>query len=301
MKKKYILPTLCIVSLAQGMEVAKPTRGPQEWDAQAYAQGNRIQEEAALLFLHESGINFTNKTILDVGCGTGNITAMLAQTAYCVHGIDASKNMIEYAQTHENRDNLTFEHCFAEDFITDKKYDCALSIFCLHWIKDKQKAFESINKSLKINGEFFGTIFTSSDPTPLGIAVFKKLIDTLQPTCSFLQNTTMTPESSLNRYILSDEENKEIMEKSGLEIITYEKKSPQHIFKNREELAAFQRPVAMTRPIFKQLLEENREWLFNEYIDAFLAKLEKDENDHYVYQGNLTTVIHARKVAEIVQ
>src|SRR5579871_5743990 len=220
--KKYIFAMLCIASLISNIATAKQIREPQEWNAQAYAQGNRIQEEAALLFLHESGIDFTNKTILDIGCGTGNITAMLAQTAHCVHGIDASQNMIEYAQAHENRDNLTFEHCFAEDFITNKKYDCALSIFCLHWIKDKQKAFESINKSLKINGEFFGTIFTSSDPIPFGIAVFKELLATLEPNCPFLQNTTAS-ESGLNRYVISDDESKAIIEKAGFEIIIYEK------------------------------------------------------------------------------
>src|SRR5258706_10296736 len=121
---------------------------------------------------------------------------MLATTAQLVYGIDASQNMIEYAQQYyENIDNLTFEHCFAEDFITDEQYDCVVSMYCLHWIKNKQKVFENINKSLTINGEFVGTIFIESGSAPLSFIVLKELLDKLQPTCSFLQNTTVTEAS----------------------------------------------------------------------------------------------------------
>jgi SAM-dependent methyltransferase len=205
--------------------------------------------------------------------------------------------MIEYAQTtYDTIPNLSFEQCFAEDFITIEKCDIAVSIFCLHWLEDKQKVFENINNSLEIDGEFFGTIFSASDPVSVGIIVLQELLQ--KPECNFLNNITITEKDSLLRYVISDEECKDILQKTGFELISYEKKSPFHTFKNRDELAAFQRPLRMRLPLFQSLPETEREWLFNKYIDLFLTRLKKDENDHYIYQGTTTTIIHARKVAD---
>jgi ubiquinone/menaquinone biosynthesis C-methylase UbiE len=300
--KKYTMIGLSLCVCAHSMETTTYTiREPREWNAEEYARGNFFQEEAALQFLKESGINLTNKKVLDVGCGTGNITSKIATTAQYVHGIDASKNMIDYAQTtYGNIPNLSFEHSFAEDFTTEEQYDYALSLFCLHWIEDKQAAFEKINTSLKKNGEVFCTIASSSNPAPFGVAVLKELLTTLQPAHDFVHNINITQESDLKRYVISDEECKEILLKSGFEIITYEEKSRTHIFKDRKELALFQRPVAMSRPLFKNLPETEREFLFNEYINLCLTKLKKDENDNYIFNGTTTTVIHARKIANII-
>ncbi len=297
--KKYILLTLFIFFFTQGREILQ--KEAREWDAQAYAQGNKPQEEAALKILNELNIDFTNKKVLDIGCRTGNVTATIATTAQQVHGIDASNNMIEYAQHYyDDIKNLTFEHCFAEDFIPHETYDYAVSILCLHWIKDKQKVFENINRSLTMNGEFIGTIYISSNSAPLSFVVLKELLDKWQPVCDFLRNTTLT-ESSMNRYLISNEEFNEIIKTTGFETITmYTKKSSGRPFKNREEFAAFQRPIAMRRPLFKELPEEKREWFFNEFIDLFLTKLEKDENNHYLYIASApATIFHLRKMTEL--
>jgi|SRR5581483_2284656 len=296
---KYILSMLCIFSSISGMrtqQIAK--REPREWDAHAYAEGNKIQEEAALRYLQKSGIDFTGKKVLDIGCGTGNITAKIAAQAKTVDGIDASKNMIEYAQEHyATVPNLAFAQCFAEDFSSDtQSYDLALSIFCLHWIKDKQTVLKNIYNSLNSQGELFCTIATTSDPT-VGMTAFKELLQ--RPDCSFLNASTITQEESLDKHVISDEECKDLLQKMGFAIISYEKESLTHILKNREELAQFQRPVAMGRPLFKALSEQNREWLFNEYIDLFLSKLDKNEDGYYIFEGTKTTVIHARKIADI--
>ena len=296
--KKYILSTLCVFSSMSGMRTQQIVkREPREWDAHAYAQGNKIQEEAALRFLQKSGIDFTGKKVLDIGCGTGNITAKIAAQAKKVDGIDASKNMIEYAQEHyATVSNLAFAQCFAEDFSSDtQSYDLALSIFCLHWIKDKQTVLKNIYNSLNSQGELFCTIATTSDPT-VGMTAFKELLQ--RPDCSFLNANTITQEESLDKHVISDEECKDLLQKMGFAIISYEKESLTHILKDREELAQFQRPVAMGRPLFKALPEQNREWLFNEYIDLFLSKLDKNEDGYYIFEGTKTTVIHARKIAD---
>ena len=100
--KSYIIPLICMSIFLNGMEQQQIIRESQEWNAQEYAQGNKTQELAGLIFLQESDINLKNKRVLDIGCGIGNITAKIAETAKRTQGIDASKNMIEYAQQKYN-------------------------------------------------------------------------------------------------------------------------------------------------------------------------------------------------------
>jgi len=296
---QYIL-LFCMFSffnsmLSEEQQIIK--HGSREWNAKEYASSKGGEVSAAMMFIEESGIDFTNKKILDIGCGIGNITAKIAESAEQAHGIDASQNMIDHAQqTYGNISNLSFEHCFAEDFVSNTLYDYALSMFCLHWIKDKQKVFKCINNSLKINGEFLGTIYTS-DSIPFSTIVLQELLK--RPDCDFLNNSTISLEDNLTRYVLSDEECKGIIRNAGFDIITYEKKSSIRVFKNREELAKFRRPICMARPLFKDLPEEIREWLFNEYIDLWLSKLNKNEDGHYVNKEAVVTLIHARKITEV--
>ena len=45
--------------------------------------------------------------------------------------------------------NLSFEHCFAEDFQFQNPRQLVLASFCVHWFEDKKRAFQSIHDSLE--------------------------------------------------------------------------------------------------------------------------------------------------------
>src|SRR5579863_4924306 len=219
--KKYILTTLCIVFLIQGIKTADASH---EWDAQTYAQGNKIQEMEALHFLQDSGLDFIHKRVLDIGCGTGNISAKIAEKAAWVHGIDASKNMIDYAQKiYGDIPNLSFEYCFAENFATKEPYDTAVTFFCIHWIKDKNKALKNINQSLKENGDFFGTYQSTLDPEPFHLTVFKEMLPTVSTILPYVKG--ISEKQSVDFFVVSDEEFKKLLENNGFELISCEHKS----------------------------------------------------------------------------
>src|SRR5579863_9905537 len=112
--KKYIFAMLCVVSAVHGMEVVDITES--------------IETNMLTLF-EASGIDLTDKKVVDMCCNYGTLTARLAQKANCVHGIDQNEQMIEYAkQHHGNLNNLSFEHVTAETFATStEKYDAAFS------------------------------------------------------------------------------------------------------------------------------------------------------------------------------
>ncbi len=295
---KYLLPLLCITFITHAAEEQQiVTREPREWDAEQYAAGNFIQETGALKFLNESGIDLKNKKVTDIGCGTGNISAHIACHAQKVHGIDASKNMIEYAQkTFSNYSNLTFEHCFAEDFKTKTPYDLAVTFSCLHWLQDRREAIKKISQGLVLGGEFFGTVHTQSDPEPLNLTVVREMMPGIIDTFSFFAGKDILKDAGTHP---SDEEFKGILTETGFELLSYEQRTLPFIIKSREEAEAFQKPIIFSRSIAQQMPEFLRNFLFNKFMDNFLAKLEKNEDGHWIFPAINSKVFHARKVADV--
>ena len=92
--------------------------------------------------------------VLDVGCGTGHLTASLAERGAEVLGIDASGEMIETAR--ENYPDLAFEHADAREFTTDRGFNAAFSNAALHWIPadDHDAVLGTVRDALRPDGRF---------------------------------------------------------------------------------------------------------------------------------------------------
>jgi trans-aconitate methyltransferase len=90
--------------------------------------------------------------ILDVGCGTGELTYELSKTEATMVGIDASKQMINKAK--QQFPDIQFFVKDATNFSFEEPFDAAFSNATLHWINDQLKALQCINNSLKDGGRF---------------------------------------------------------------------------------------------------------------------------------------------------
>ena len=77
------------------------------------------------------------ETILDLGCGTGHLTAQLAAAGAVVLGIDSSTEMIEEAR--RSYPDLRFEIGDARHLTFDQQFDAVFSNAVLHWIKDADR------------------------------------------------------------------------------------------------------------------------------------------------------------------
>lgn len=271
----------------------------QEWPAQDYAKGNKMQVTAFSKFLEDNNIDYKNKKVLSIGCGTGETEAILARTAQYVYGIDASKNMVEYAKrTHiwvpTNKDvikvdNLKFLTCAAENFKTNEKFDLAISAFAFHWFSDKQKALHNIADSLKSGSLFFANIPTADNPAPIDLIVVQEMIRDIPIIGTYLANC----DNPIGSSYPTCNDLKDMLTHAGFEIIKMEAQSftwnP-----TREQYSQRQKPVADSRPGILYLPTFAKEYLFNELISRCLAKLPQNQDGTYkdVYTG---TIVLARK------
>ena len=100
--------------------------------------------------------NSKPKTILDLGCGTGNHSLILARKNFDVVGIDKSKTAIKIAKKKSKK--YDYVNFFAEDmsgFFLNKKFDLCMSMFnsmCYLNKTDFSKTITNIKLHLKNKG-----------------------------------------------------------------------------------------------------------------------------------------------------
>jgi trans-aconitate methyltransferase len=94
----------------------------------------------------------SGESILDLGCGTGQLTARMAQMGAAVSGIDADAAMIAKAQ--QNYPHLQFAQADARNFQVEALVDAVFSNAVLHWVKEPDRAIQCIYEALKPGGRF---------------------------------------------------------------------------------------------------------------------------------------------------
>ena len=93
-----------------------------------------------------------DERVLDLGCGTGQLSAQIAATGAEVVGIDLSAEMIEAAR--EQFPGLSFAVGDARDFSFAEPFDAVFSNAALHWVKPPEAALACIVACLGQGGRF---------------------------------------------------------------------------------------------------------------------------------------------------
>lgn len=95
------------------------------------------------------------RSVLDVGCGSGAITADIAQRiSGKVVGIDLSEHLIELAQKNfAHISNLSFEVDNINDFISEEKFDLVIAARTLQWVSNPAEVVQKMVGLLKKGGK----------------------------------------------------------------------------------------------------------------------------------------------------
>ena len=90
--------------------------------------------------------------ILDLGCGTGQLSSEIAATGATVMGVDRSPEMI--SQARHKFPTLEFDVCDARELPFAQEFDAVFSNATLHWIPQADLVIAGIARSLKPGGRF---------------------------------------------------------------------------------------------------------------------------------------------------
>ena len=90
--------------------------------------------------------------VLDLGCGTGQLSAQIAAAGVEVVGIDLSAEMVEAAR--EQFPALSFVVGDAREFSFAEPFDAVFSNAALHWVKPPEAALACIAACLGQGGRF---------------------------------------------------------------------------------------------------------------------------------------------------
>jgi SAM-dependent methyltransferase len=129
----------------------EPNPAPARWDAARYQDKHSFvwRYGASLLELLAPQ---AGERILDVGCGTGQLTAEIAQSGAQVTGLDNSAGML--AEARKNFPGLAFVLGDAAAFDFPESFDAVFSNAALHWVKNANGAAASIARALRPGGRF---------------------------------------------------------------------------------------------------------------------------------------------------
>jgi trans-aconitate 2-methyltransferase len=123
----------------------------QTWDPNLYQSAHAFvwQKAADLLELlaPKSG-----ERILDLGSGTGQLAAKIAEAGAEVIGIDRSPEMVEQAR--RNFSKMRFEVGDATTFSVDEPVGAVFSNATLHWVKPPEAAVGRVWHALQPGGRF---------------------------------------------------------------------------------------------------------------------------------------------------
>lgn len=122
-----------------------------EWDTKLY--------ESKHAFVWQYGADVvellspvSGERILDLGCGTGQLTAKIALAGCEVLGIDRDAAMIEKAR--QNYPHLSFAIADARDFQVEGQFDAVFSNAVLHWVPEADAPVSCVYTALKQGGRF---------------------------------------------------------------------------------------------------------------------------------------------------
>ncbi|HVG32605.1 MAG TPA: methyltransferase domain-containing protein [Pyrinomonadaceae bacterium] len=212
-------------------------------------------DDLSRLIRHREGIS-----VVDLGCGTGELTARLADKLphSDVLGIDSSAEMLERAEQHA-RDGLRFE--LSEIGSVDGEWDLVFSHAAIHWIEDHPSLINRLFNLVRPGGQL-AVQLPSNHTHPAHTLILE--VASEEPFRGALDGwTRQSP-------VLSIEEYAELLYDAGGEgIVVFEKVYP-HVLESSDALADWTSSTTLV-PYFERLPVDLHEPFMRRYRTGLRA------------------------------
>lgn len=240
------------------------------WNPQDYAKNS----DAQLKWARELRKNIDlqrYRSILDVGCGDGKITADFAATlpSSKVLGIDSSHAMIAYAAKEyptSKYSNLTFSRVDARKLDFEQEFDLIFSNAVLHWVDNHLAFLNGANSALQDAGRLIISCGGRGNAAQI-LEVFAELTN-CQPWSVYF-NDFHNP-----YFFYGLQDYRTWLEKSNFAIERLELVPKDMTHKGRKGLASWIRTTWM--PFTKSVPEDKREDFISQFVDLYLARYPLD-------------------------
>ncbi len=244
-------------------------------DAKTYHSNSTLQWHVAMDAIDSVTWKGT-ESVLDVGCGDGKITALLAQklSVGSVLGIDISQSMIDFASLHYPQidyPNLNFQKLDAAGIFFENQFDRVVSFSTLHWVMDQEKALKAIYRALVPGGaaciQTYGT----------GLMNVTVIGDSLIHTKKWAQ---YFPSYTKQRVFFTDMEYHTLLESAGFQQVSVIGSWYDTPFADRHALINFAKPLLnFIRHLPAELQQEFAEEVVDKIIS--IAGVSDDGIIHY--------------------
>ena len=149
-----------------------------ERQALSYEQHNNVQQEFGIKMIERLQPS-KGMSVLDLGCGTGNLTKVLSERVGPegrIIAVDPDEDRLRIARENYLASNIEYIEADDKTF-PEGQYDLVFANAVIHWIQDKRALFEKVYKNLKAGGQF---AFVTPDGVPnMNHGLVKRLFDEL--------------------------------------------------------------------------------------------------------------------------
>ena len=143
-----------------------------QWNADSYTQKH------AFVFEYGAGLVEVlapqpGERVLDLGCGSGELTQEIARRGAAVVGLDASPEML--ARAREQFPELDFRLGDAATFELPERFDAVFSNATLHWVTAAEAALGQLYRHLKPGGRLVAELGGQGNVGQIVAAVLRQL------------------------------------------------------------------------------------------------------------------------------
>jgi trans-aconitate methyltransferase len=115
-----------------------------------------------------------DERVLDLGCGSGELTAEIAARGARVTGVDSSAEMV--ARAHERFPDLDVRLADGEHLQVDGPFDAVFSNAALHWMTRPDDVLAGVRAALRAGGRFVAEMGAARNVTAL-VAALREAAD----------------------------------------------------------------------------------------------------------------------------